>query len=61
MIHSISLRRPAVADDCPVESSVVPADAEGRLALCPMESEEYRAGLEDGAVTVLKALRSSRR
>ncbi|MEV4009148.1 DUF6157 family protein [Nonomuraea angiospora] len=37
------------------------ADAEGRLALCPMESEAYRAGLADGAVTVLKALRSSRR
>ncbi|MER5997034.1 DUF6157 family protein [Nonomuraea angiospora] len=37
------------------------ADAEGRLTLCPMESEEYKAGLEDGEVTVLKALRSSRR
>ncbi|MEV4113561.1 DUF6157 family protein [Nonomuraea sp. NPDC049695] len=36
------------------------ADAEGRTALCPMESEEYKAALESGSVTVLKAFRSSR-
>ncbi|MEU8177771.1 DUF6157 family protein [Microbispora hainanensis] len=41
-------------------------DRDGRIALCPMESEEYRrlvdgaqAG-EDGGVRVLKALRSRR-
>ncbi|MBG0826693.1 hypothetical protein HS041_02750 [Planomonospora sp. ID67723] len=37
-------------------------DAEGRISLCPMESDAYRriaAGDEDG-VTVLKAMRSRR-
>lgn len=36
-------------------------DAEGRVALVPMESQEYRAALEDGGVKVLKAMRSSRK
>ncbi|WP_220447767.1 DUF6157 family protein [Nonomuraea diastatica] len=35
-------------------------DAEGRVALCPMESEDYRAGLHREDVKVLKAMRSSR-
>ena len=37
-------------------------DAEGRVALCPMESEEYQRLAAGGAggVRVLKALRSSR-
>jgi hypothetical protein len=37
-------------------------DAEGRVALCPMESEAYQRILEgdDGGVTVLKAMRSRR-
>jgi hypothetical protein len=37
-------------------------DAEGKVALCPMESEEYRrlAGGANGRVQVLRALRSSR-
>jgi len=37
-------------------------DGEGRVALCPMESEAYRRVVEgkSGGVTVLKALRSSR-
>lgn len=38
-------------------------DHEGRVALLPMESEEYEhlAGGKDSGVTVLKALRSGRR
>lgn len=39
-------------------------DRQGRVALCPMESDEYRrlvAGGGAGDVAVLKALRSSRR
>lgn len=37
-------------------------DREGRVALCPVESEEYRRILADpGEVTVVKAMRSSRR
>jgi len=36
-------------------------DEEGRVALCPMESQEYRDLLEGGKVKVLKAMRSSRR
>lgn len=35
-------------------------DREGRVALCPMESEEYRQLLSGDRVKVLKALRSSR-
>lgn len=40
-------------------------DADGRIALCPMESEEYRRLVEDaergdGGVRVLKAMRSRR-
>lgn len=41
-------------------------DAEGRVALCPVESEEYRrlvgesTGESPGELTVLKALRSRR-
>ena len=35
-------------------------DREGRVALCPMESEEYRRFLTGDRVKVLKALRSSR-
>lgn len=37
-------------------------DGEGRVALCPMESEEYRRLTDQDAdeVTVLKALRSKR-
>ncbi|WP_220182810.1 DUF6157 family protein [Sphaerisporangium album] len=35
-------------------------DAEGRVALCPMESGEYAALLEDEGTTVLKAMRSRR-
>ncbi|MEV5738502.1 DUF6157 family protein [Microbispora rosea] len=41
-------------------------DQDGRIALCPMESEEYRRLVEgaqagqDGGVRVLKALRSRR-
>jgi hypothetical protein len=36
------------------------SDGEGRVALCPVESEEYQAMLEGGDVKVLKAMRSSR-
>jgi hypothetical protein len=36
-------------------------DGEGVVSLCPMESGEYRRAVEGGAVTVLKAMRSSRR
>ncbi|MQA00201.1 MAG: hypothetical protein GEU80_12895 [Dehalococcoidia bacterium] len=35
-------------------------DGEGRVALCPMESEEYRALLAGARLTVLKAMRSKR-
>lgn len=35
-------------------------DERGRVALCPMESPEYRQLLEGGNVKVLKAMRSSR-
>jgi hypothetical protein len=35
-------------------------DAEGRVALCPVESEEYKTHLQGGKVKVLKAMRSSR-
>jgi len=37
-------------------------DHEGRVALCPMESEEYQrlVGGIDGQVTVIKAMRSKR-
>ena len=35
-------------------------DGAGRVALCAMESAEYRRAVEDPAVTVLKALRSRR-
>lgn len=35
-------------------------DGQGRVALCPMESEQYRELLTGGRVTVLKALRSRR-
>ncbi|MFG1879130.1 DUF6157 family protein [Sphaerisporangium sp. NPDC049003] len=35
-------------------------DAEGRVALCPMDSREYQDLLTDDATKVLKALRSSR-
>jgi hypothetical protein len=35
-------------------------DAEGRVALCAMESAEYRRLLGDTGVRVLKALRSAR-
>lgn len=35
-------------------------DAAGRVALCPMESEQYRELLAGGAVKVVKAMRSSR-
>lgn len=36
-------------------------DEEGRVALCPMESEEYRSILDRGDIRVLKAMASSRR
>ncbi|MGP4112132.1 DUF6157 family protein [Streptomyces sp. 4N509B] len=37
-------------------------DEEGRISLCPMESEEYVRILDDpGEVTIVKAMRSSRR
>lgn len=32
----------------------------GRVALCPMESEEYRQRVEGGDVKVMKAMRSKR-
>ena len=35
-------------------------DGEGRVALCPMESEEYQQLLTGDRVTVLKAFRSRR-
>ncbi|MCB1028311.1 MAG: DUF6157 family protein [Microthrixaceae bacterium] len=35
-------------------------DGEGRVALCPMESDEYAAHLADGALTVRPAMRSKR-
>jgi hypothetical protein len=35
-------------------------DSEGRVALCPMESEEYQNRLADGRIKVLKAMRSRR-
>ncbi len=35
-------------------------DTRGRVKLCPMESDEYRALLDGGTVKVLKAMRSSR-
>ncbi|GII61893.1 hypothetical protein Skr01_19780 [Sphaerisporangium krabiense] len=35
-------------------------DAEGRVALCPMESREYGELRDDADTTVLKALRSRR-
>ena len=35
-------------------------DDEGRVALCPMESDEYRELLGGGELTVLKAMASSR-
>ena len=35
-------------------------DADGRAALCAMESDEYQAALEDSDITVLKAMRSKR-
>jgi Family of unknown function (DUF6157) len=35
-------------------------DEQGRVKLCPMESEEYREHLGSGDVKVLKAMRSSR-
>lgn len=35
-------------------------DREGRIALCPIESEEYQRLLTDGSVKVLKAFRSKR-
>lgn len=36
-------------------------DTEGRVKLCPMESEEYRELVESGDVKVLEAMASSRR
>ncbi|MGH2600954.1 MAG: DUF6157 family protein [Dehalococcoidia bacterium] len=37
-------------------------DAEGKVALCPSESEEYRQLIaEEEQITVLKAMRSRRR
>lgn len=36
-------------------------DTDGRVKLCPMESEEYRELVESGDVKVLKAMASSRR
>ncbi|HEX2049172.1 MAG TPA: DUF6157 family protein [Actinomycetota bacterium] len=36
-------------------------DDGGRVALCPMESERYRDLVASGEVTVLEALRSTRR
>ncbi|WP_283137094.1 DUF6157 family protein [Rhizohabitans arisaemae] len=35
-------------------------NAEGKIALCPMESAEYREHLATGTLKILKALRSSR-
>jgi Family of unknown function (DUF6157) len=35
-------------------------DEKGRVALCPMESKEYREALAGGRVKVVKAMRSSR-
>ncbi len=35
-------------------------DQEGRVALCAMESKEYKESLAGGKVKVLKAMRSSR-
>lgn len=36
-------------------------DGDGRVALCPMESEQYRELLAGSAVKVVKAMRTSRR
>lgn len=36
-------------------------DHDGKVALCPMESEEYQRLVGGGGVTVLKAMRSRRR
>lgn len=35
-------------------------DREGRVALCPMESAEYRKQVVGGGVTIVKAMRSKR-
>ena len=35
-------------------------DDKGGVALCPMESEEYKQRLEDGDLKVMKAMRSKR-
>lgn len=36
-------------------------DDQGRIALCPMESDEYRETLENGKLKILKAMRSKRK